>query len=219
MLNKISDKAITKQFVLVVPIVLATTIIFPTKAYALSLVPPLSELVKASLDQLLLLVVVLLSIFFIISASLAKSKKTKSNSKSKLSQLVLKTLLAIGILFLIFRLSLSLKFIRNLFDGNYHDNLGSFSFPGQIIKTQKIVVGFKKGVSQEKAEEYLRSEKVEFTRTENVNMGKIFFYNTDLKYIIAVSLSETDNRIAKFNSNPLVYDATKYSNNPNELID
>ena len=50
-------------------------------------------------------------------------------------------------------------------------------------------------------------------------MGKIFFYNTDLKYIVTVQSFETSNWIASFKSNPLVYDAAKYSNNPNELID
>lgn len=216
----------TKQFVLIVPIVLATTIIFPTKAYALSLVPPLlpSELFKVLLSLLLLLIIVLFTTCLIISSLLAKSKKPKSGQKSKFSTLALKVLLTIGALLFISLLSLQVGYIRDLINRNYYI-LRYFDYPSDTpaIVTEKIIVGFKKGVSQEKAEEYLKSKKVEFTRTEDVNMGKVFLYNTDLKYIVTVqtygSSIWSSYWIANFNSNPLVYDAAKYSNNPNELID
>lgn len=225
-INKIPHKTIAKWLMLVAPIVLAVTIIFPVQAYALSIrepTPPPSESVKSLLNLLLLLIIVLFTTFLIISALLSKSKKSKSGQKSKFPRLVLKVLLIIGALLFISSLSLQIGDIRDLIDRNYYAS--TFSYPyyplytDSVTITQKIVVGFKKGVSQEKAEEYLKNEKVEFTKTGDINAGKIFFYNTGLKYITTVPFSDTDNQIANFKSSPLVYDALRYSNNPNEIID
>lgn len=205
-------------------IILAVTIIFPGKTLALSITQsfPPSDFFEVYLDLFLLLTVFLLTILLVFCFLFRKVKKAGSGSKSKVSKLMLKALTLIGILLLIFRLSLQIGYIRDLINRDYYASAIRYPYyppDGTVIVTEKIIVGFKKGVSQEKAEEYLKNEKAKFTRTENANMGKIFFYNTDLKYIVTSSFFDVDKLIVKFKSSPLVYDALKYSNNPNEIID
>lgn len=213
----------SKQLILTVLIVL-TIVVLPTDAYALSLyrVPP-SKFVINLLDLLLRSIVILFIISFTISAFLIKNGKTAS----KFAKITVKFLAKVGIILLVFRLALIFapwELIDNYYLKNFKSR-GQYQLYPITVVTEKIVVGFKKGVSQEEAEEYLKTKKVEFTSAEDVNMGKVFFYNTGLKYIVVVSSFEsskafiTSNWIAEFESSPLIYDAAIYSSNSNELID
>lgn len=205
-------------------LIVLTIVVLPTDAYALSLyrVPP-SKFVIYLIDLLLKSIIVLFIISFSVFAFWVKSGKTVS----KFAKLTIKFFTVAGILLLVVRLALIFA-PWELIDNYY---LKNFKYRGQYqpypitIVTEKIVVGFKNEVSQEEAEEYLKSKKVEFASAEDVNMGKVFFYNTGLKYIVVVSSFEpskafiTSNWIAEFESSPLIYDAAIYSSNSNELID
>ena len=63
----------------------------------------------------------------------------------------------------------------------------------------EIAVGFEKGVSQEKAENILSKYKLEFEKRDNLNMGKVFFYETGEKYLIKVPKGAESKWIDKLN--------------------
>ena len=74
----------------------------------------------------------------------------------------------------------------------------------------KIVVGFKKDVSQLEAENILNKYGLEFLRTGDVNQGKIFFYESGEKFIVKVPEGKEQIWIDKFNALSEIYKANWY---------
>src|SRR3989344_2893046 len=59
-----------------------------------------------------------------------------------------------------------------------------------FVEKGRIVVGFKKGISQTEAEALLRKNKLEFLKTDNINQGQKFFYESGEKFIVAVPIGQ-----------------------------
>lgn len=81
-----------------------------------------------------------------------------------------------------------------------------------VVEGGKIVIGFKKGVSQLEAETLLKKYGLEFLRTNDVNRGQKFFYETGEKFIVTVPAGEEQIWINKLGELPEVYKTNWYIN-------
>ena len=81
----------------------------------------------------------------------------------------------------------------------------------------EVVVGFMKGVSQTDAEILLKSNKLEFLKTDDVNMGKKFFYETDERYVVKVPVGKETYWVEKLRKEKIVKDAY-YHNDPSKIL-
>jgi len=75
------------------------------------------------------------------------------------------------------------------------------SINDQIIPGQ-VGVGFEKGVTEEQAEAVLKKYELPYEKTMKINAGKMFFYKTELKYLISVPKGQEADWIRKLSENP-----------------
>lgn len=82
-----------------------------------------------------------------------------------------------------------------------------------------LVVGFKKGVTQARAEEILKNYSIKYERTNDVNMGKRFYYETGEKFLVIVPEGEEQIRLEKFRKMQEVKAAGHYPDPDKILVD
>ena len=82
-----------------------------------------------------------------------------------------------------------------------------------------VVVGFEKNVSLEEAEAILSKYNLSYIKTKNVNLGKIFFYETEEKFIIKVPEGKEDYWMDVLNKEEKVYGAYPHPDPAKALVD
>jgi len=82
-----------------------------------------------------------------------------------------------------------------------------------------VVVGFEKNISQEEAEAILSQYNLVYTKTIDVNLGKIFFYETGEKFIIKVPEGKENYWIDILNKEEGVYGASQHPDPRKILVD
>ena len=83
----------------------------------------------------------------------------------------------------------------------------------------EIVVGFHKDVAIDTAESLLRRHGVRFERTDDVNMGKTFFYETGAKFIVTVPVGEEQRWLDRFSQEASVKSAGRHNDPTRILVD
>jgi len=82
-----------------------------------------------------------------------------------------------------------------------------------------LVVGFKKGVSPARAENILKNYRLKYERTNDVNMGKKFHYETGEKFLVVVPDGEEQIWLEKFKKIPEVKATGRYLDPDKVLVD
>lgn len=112
-----------------------------------------------------------------------------------------KTIFAGAFLFLLLAI-IGLFLIKNLRNlnrqGERQIRMSSKCLPGEIV------VGFKKGIAAEEAEQLIKSYGLRFLKTDDVNMGKKFFYETGERYIVYVPPGAEEEWLEKFKRSKIV---------------
>ena len=83
----------------------------------------------------------------------------------------------------------------------------------------EVVIGFVKGVSESNAEIFLRKSKLEFLKTDDVNMGKKFFYETGEIYIVYVPAGKEKYWVVQLRKAKIVKDAYFHIDPSKILVD
>lgn len=81
----------------------------------------------------------------------------------------------------------------------------------------EIIVGFKKGVTLEEAQAVMKKFGLEFTQSEHVNLGRVFYDKTDLKFVVKVPNGKEGEWCQNLVHEPGVYD-TDLSYDPQKMI-
>lgn len=92
-------------------------------------------------------------------------------------------------------------------------------FPVDIYKKGEIAIGFKKGISKEEAEIFLKAFNFKFENTLQINLGKEFFYQSGEKYIVIVPIGEENMWAKRFTADDRVYQASLHPNDEKMLLD